>query len=215
MSMRRANKHVLGVVFLAMVMAVVGSGCAVGTTRLKVAHGELASIADKQEGTILVKCFVDARIEKRKPFIGNKRNGFGMVLGHVAAPEGVEIDMLLTQYFAEALEEAGYKTVIDMGAGAPESGRIDAVVSGEITTFWLDLYMAVWHNVKVNITLSDATGENVLWERLFHGEETHILWLGIKPELEVVINQALTKALNEAAAAFAAEEFASKIPRRP
>lgn len=39
--MRRAKKHVLGGVFLAVVMAVLGGGWAIGTTRVEVAHAQL------------------------------------------------------------------------------------------------------------------------------------------------------------------------------
>jgi hypothetical protein len=147
---QRKNNVCLGFA-LVMLMAFLANGCATGTTRLKVTHDPLDSIANKKQGNILVKTFVDKRKEEDQAFIGNKRNGFGMVLGHVGMEEGVKLDVLLTKYFAEALNAAGYNTVLQSEQEAmPSPARFNAIVTGEIMEFWMDLYMKVWHKVDVN-----------------------------------------------------------------
>lgn len=194
---------------LALVIVLVGfaTGCAVGVTRVNVTHDSLATIENKREGDILVKQFVDKR--KDTQYIGNKRNTFGMVMGHVGTQEGLKIHDLLTKYFAEALREAGYNAIIQESgsAGIAKGMRFDAIVEGEIREFWLDLYMATWNKVAVLVKALDKDTQQVLWEKEVRGEEKNVLWVGAAAEYEKVIREALTKALNEAAKEFASEEF--------
>jgi hypothetical protein len=194
---------------LASVIVLVGfaTGCALGVTRLNVTHDSLATIENKREGDILVKQFVDKR--KDTQYIGNKRNMFGMVMGHVGTQEGVKIQDLLTKYFAEALREAGYNAIIQESEspGIAKGNRFDAIVEGEIREFWLDLYMATWHKVAVLVKALDKDTQQVLWEKEVRGEEKNVLWVGVAAEYEKVIREALTKALNQAAKEFASEQF--------
>ncbi|MDP2157064.1 MAG: hypothetical protein Q8K68_05085, partial [Nitrospirota bacterium] len=176
-------------------------------------HEPLDRIEQKRQGTILVNQFVDKR--KDTEHIGNKRNMFGAVLGHVGTEEGVRLNILLTEHFAEALREAGYNAVIldAKTAAGTETIINDAVIDGEITEFWLDLYMAVWHKVEVKLTATDPSRKDVLWTKVVRGSQTNVLWLGISSEFEAAIRQALTKALNNAANDFASEEFFSSVSR--
>jgi len=195
---------------LVIILASFATGCAVGVTRVNVTHDSLATIENKREGDILVKQFVDKR--KDTQYIGNKRNMFGMVLGHVGTQEGLKIHDLLTKYFAEALREAGYNAIIQESesAGIAKGIRfdaIDAIVEGEIREFWLDLYMATWHKVAVLVKALDKDTQQVLWEKEVRGEEKNVLWVGVAAEYEKVIREALTKALNQAAKEFASEQF--------
>lgn len=193
-------------ILLTVFFALVLGGCAIGTTTLNVEHDPLQKIAKKREGTILVRKFVDKRKEPHE-YIGNKRNGFGMVLGHVAASEGVDLEALLTRYFAEALTEAGYKAVIQ-DAGDNGTVKFDAVVDGEIVEFWLDLYMKVWHNMEVRTRLLDPANGSVRWEKVITADQSNVLWVGATGEFEKVISESLTKALNQAATEYSSEEFA-------
>ncbi len=189
------------------------SGCAIGTTRVIVAHEPLDRIEQKAQGKLLVRPFVDKRANKE--FIGNKRNGFGMVLGHIGLMEGTTLENLMTQAFAQALREAGYHVVVqDAAKLASETGPFNAVVDGEIRDFWLDLYMAVWHYMDIEVKALDPSLQRVLWEKTFHGEKKDVLWIGATAEYEKVINASLTYTLNEAAKAFASEEFA-RVVRGP
>ena len=180
---------------------------------MKISHGPLDEVTPQREGTILVKRFVDEREPEQKPYIGNKRNGFGMVLGHVAALEGVEIESRLAEYFAEALRQAGYEAIVaDPQAATGSDGvHYDAVLEGRIQTFWLDLYMAVWHKVAVNLSLLDQDSQRVLWEGDVEGSEANTLWIGATAEFEKVVRQAMTQALNRAATEFASEDFYQSV----
>jgi hypothetical protein len=193
----------------ALLMALILSGCAMGTTRLDVTHDSLNPVINKRQGNILVERFVDVR--ENKEFIGNKRNGFGMVLGHVATLEGVSLEDLLTKYFADALTESGYNVQV---AGTKSSDmKADAIVVGNIREFWLDLYMKTWHYMTVDLKAIDPSSRKVIWEKEVKGDESNILWIGATSEFERVIRMSLTKALNEAAKQFSADEFSNVVKK--
>jgi len=196
---------------LATILAIVSSGCALGVTRVNVAHDPLAVAENKKEGNVLVKQFIDKRKDTR--YIGNKRNMYGMVLGHIGMLEGIKLESLLTEYFAEALRQAGYNAIVLDSRSADKKSEIkfDAVMEGEIKAFWLDLYMATWHNVLVMVKAVDKVTLKVKWEKEIQGSERNVLWVGATAEYERVIRQALTKALNNAAKEFASDEFHKSI----
>ena len=185
------------------------SGCAIGTTRLDVTHDALDPVIIKRQGNILVERFVDVR--ENKEFIGNKRNGFGMVLGHVATLEGVSLENLLTRYFADALIESGYNVRISDTKFSDM--KPDAIVGGTIKEFWLDLYMKTWHYMTVDLKAIDPSTRKTMWEKEVKGDESNVLWVGATSEFERVIRMSLTKALNEAAKQFSADEFSNVIKK--
>lgn len=191
-------------IMLILVFSLLTGGCAIGTTQIEVGHDPLAQIVQKKQGNIMVEPFVDAR--KDKEFIGNKRNGFGMVLGHIGMQENVKLEQLLTKYFSEALVEAGF-TVHNLNGTPDSNAKIDLIVGGEITEFQLDLYMAVWHDVTVKLKGFDFDTRKNTWEKEVKGHEANTLWIGATSEYERVIRSSLTKALDEAAKGFAGEEF--------
>jgi hypothetical protein len=190
-------------------LSIFSGGCTTpfGTTRLVVAHAPLAPVAQKRQGDVIVRPFVDKR--ERTAYIGNKRHGFGMVSGHVATHKGVKIDELLTQYFIEALRQAGYNAVLEktiQGSGAPQL-KCDAIIDGEIVEFLMDYYSVVWHRVGVNVKAINPADQKVIWERLIQGTEKRVLWLGAKGEFERIVREAITKALDRAAQEFASDNF--------
>lgn len=198
-------------IFIGLVALLLG-GCAIGTTQLEVTHNQLEKIEAKKNGNILVKQFSDKRKEDHQ-YIGNKRNGFGMVLGHVGLKDGQTLEDLLTGYFADALREAGYNAVIQGASAtdAQQSVKFDAIVEGEIVEFWLDLYMKVWHNVEVKTRVVHPTSQAVLWENHIQADQSNVLWIGVSGEFEKVINEALTKALDQAAKDYASDDFQKAV----
>ncbi|NVO00364.1 MAG: hypothetical protein HXX17_13670 [Geobacteraceae bacterium] len=192
--------------------ALILGGCAIGTTSLQVTHDPLERIEPKKQGTIQVRPFVDKRKENHE-YIGNKRNGFGMVLGHIGLEEGVKLEKLLTGYFAESLREAGYTVVFqETTSGAKQDdAKFDAVVEGEIVEFWLDLYMKVWHNIEVKTRALQPTTQSLLWENTVKADQSNILWIGATGEFEKVIKESVTKALNQAARDFSSDQFHQAI----
>lgn len=188
-------------------------GCALGVTRVRVNHDPLVRVENKKEGNILVSPFKDVRPQKRE-YIGNKRNMYGMVLGHIGTEAGVSLTEILTEYFAEALTEAGYTVVIMKEMKVPEGSekiKFDAMLDGEIVEFWMDLYMAVWHKVGVKLIAKHPDSKEAFWEKLVQDEEKNVLWLGATGEYEKVIRQALTRALNKAVSEFASNEFEKTV----
>jgi uncharacterized lipoprotein YajG len=189
-------------------------GCAAGTTEVKVSHGPLNAVSNTKEGNLLIKRFVDNRKETK--YVGNKRNGFGMVLGHVGLHGDKSLESILTQYFAEALQEAGYTVTVHDGISELDFSQatFNAVIEGEIVEFWMDLYMAVWHRVGVNIRAINPANEQVLWEDRIEGAEKRTLWAGATGEYERIIREALTIALNRALEKFASDDFYNSITER-
>jgi len=214
---RRRNimKNTNSLIYCAFVifLSLVFFGCAIGTTKVSVNHAPIIKIESKKEGNLLVKRFTDKR--PVTAFIGNKRNGYGMVVGNIGLQDGILLEDLLTQYFAEALREAGYNAVIDKDRQQfPQQNiKFDAVIDGQIVEFWLDLYMAVWHRVGVVIRVLDPDSNKVLWENIMEGAEKRVLWIGATGEYERIIREALTKALNRAAEEFASDRFQQAIKK--
>ena len=204
MPQKSRNQHALKGLVLVILLTIFVGGCAIGTTRVQINHETLDRVENKKTGNILVKEFVDKRTDTQH--IGNKRNGFGMVLGSIGTEEGVKLETLLTKYFAEAIREAGYNTYIQ---GTQQAGqvKIDAIVDGEIVEFWLDLYMKVWHNTEVKLRVLNPASQAVLWEKNLKSDQSNLLWIGATEEFEKVIRESLTKALNQAAKEFASDEF--------
>ncbi len=195
-------------------------GCAFGVTRVVINHDPLIQVENKKKGDILVSQFKDVRPVTE--YIGNKRNAFGMVLGHIGTESGVSLTEVLTKYFAEALNQAGYTVMVMKETKVPEGSeeiKFDAMLNGEIREFWLDLYTAVWHYVTVRLIAERPESREVLWEKVVHGEEKRVLWVGATAEYERIIRESLTKALNQAVSEFASDQFrkaieSSKSPSR-
>ena len=184
-------------------LIIILNGCALGVTKLQVTHDPLIQVENKKEGYILIKEFRDTREPDKTEYIGNKRNTFGMVLGNFDSTE--KLEGLFTEYFAEAFKNAGYNVIVEnLTEGSPPPDfNADAIIEGEISEFWLDLYMAVWQDISVSVKALEKDTNEILWEKKFTGEETNVLWVGVNSEFEKVIRQALTKVLNEATNEFA------------
>jgi hypothetical protein len=190
------------------------SGCALGTTPIRVSHSALVPAATLHQGTLLVRQFKDVRAEERRPYVGAKRNSWGMVLGHVALPPGESLEVLLTRYFAEALEDAGYHAELQLAGQQPPAELMpDAILDGEIEQFWLDLYVATWDQIRVAVTLRAPADEAVLWTSTIEGAETNVLWIGATAEYEKVVRQALDHALARAVAEFSSDDFYRAVCR--
>ncbi|MBU0680542.1 MAG: hypothetical protein KKD73_03880 [Proteobacteria bacterium] len=204
------NKR-FGNIFLVFIALTLLGGCAAGTTQLQINHNTLNQVSVKREGNLLVKQFVDAR--KNTIYIGNKRNGFGMVLGHVGIHGTESLESIMTRYFAEALQENGYRVTIDNGQSGINSSQqnFDAIIEGSILEFWMDLYMAVWHRVNVDVKAIDPASGNVLWGKEIAGSEKRTLWVGATGEYERIVREAITKTLNAAMEEFASEQFYSSL----
>lgn len=180
------------------------SQCAVGTTKINVVHTPLPA-ASAQRGTIYVKQFTDSRKVDNKITIGNKRNGFGMVLGTLAVKNKESVAEIMTGAVAEALRASGYQTVIEGSGTAPAHAP---VMEGDVYEFWMDLYTTTWHNVGVDLKLKNPSGK-IAWEKKVNGTKTNVLWLGLSEEFTKVMRQSIDAAKQEAVKEFSSESFAA------
>ena len=203
----------MGIIFAGF-LGLFTTGCVLGVTKAKVNHNQLDHVENKKEGNILVKQFTDGR--KDTQYIGNKRNAFNAVMGHIGTEEGVKLEVLLTKYFAEALKEAGYNAVVQEPGSADKTSQVkfDALLDGEILEFWMDMYWSAWHVVTVKVKAVNLATKNILWEKEIRGEGKIDTCFGTKSEYENVINLALTKALNQAVKEFSSEEFHKTIKEK-
>ena len=186
------------------------SGCALGVRRVQLSYNPLDRVEKKQPANILVETFVDER--KDKEYIGNQRSAIGLVVGHIGTEEGVKLETVLTGYFADALRAAGYNATLK-SEGTAGAQRYDAILTGRISEFWVDTYGAVWHNLTVKLEVMDPVDRRILWSRDVKGEEKRFLRIGTTEEFKRIIREATTNALNDAAKAFASDEFAATIHR--
>ena len=99
----------LGCIVLVLV-AIATGGCTTGTTKVSISHGQLKPAIQQRQGVLLVRPFVDHRQEAI--YIGNKRNEIGIIVGHFMTKNGERVDVVLTKYFIEALQKAGYNQAV-------------------------------------------------------------------------------------------------------
>jgi hypothetical protein len=181
---------------------------------MAVTHAPLERIEMKRSGTILVKAFADLRPQKDKRAIGRIPWAFapGVDLYFLPA-DPLNIDILMTEFVAEALREAGYDAVIECHAGTGEPISSGAVLQGEIRDFWL--YggpLRSQQKISVVLTLQEGNGKKILWKnKIAAVQEGAIVFTAVMGEWgfkgATIVRPALSDALNQAARAFASAEF--------
>jgi len=194
--------HSIARLTLALLASVSLVNCALGTSKIQVSHSPLPAAGTRRAGTIYVRQFTDSRKVEDKSQIGNKRNGFGMVLGHMAIKGEKSVAQVMTDYVADALRSAGYHVVEGQGGGA---GNV--VLEGDVYEFWLDLYAAIWHNVGLDLKLKRSG--SVAWQKRIDAKETNVLWLGLPGESRTVVREAIDSALKKAVKEFSSASFAA------
>jgi len=172
--------------------------CALGTSKVQVSHSPLPTATTHHAGTIHVRPFTDSRKLEDKTLIGNKRNGFGMVLGHTAIKGGKSVAQVMTDYVADALRASGYNVVVGAGGGTE--------LDGDVYEFWTDLYAAIWHNVGMELKL--RRNGSVVWQKRIDAKETNALWLGLPGEGRMVVREAVDNVLKKAITEFNSPSFA-------
>lgn len=189
--------------------------CAFGTARITLTHEPLPNPPAKRQGTIMLERFTDERpIDKGGEYIGNKRNGYGMVLGHVAL-DNAKLDSVLTGFIGEALSNTGY-TVVYNTSKVTADADVTAVpiMTGKIKECWMDMYMVANAQVSIDLDLVTPDKKEVLWKSNINGGKVNLLWLGIKSEYANVYNSAINFALDSAQQKFSSEEFSNKVLKK-
>ena len=121
---------------------------------------------------------------------------------------------LLTGYVADALQHAGYETVIQSAtSGAPDGiDSVDGIIEGQIEVFWLNREApASWHSVRLSLSLVEEPKGRTHWHRSFESRKTRYFFFPDRADYEMVIREALDKALSDMVDAFASNEFYTQL----
>ena len=211
--LQKKTKHIIiSWAIFALFMGLFSIGC-VRAVPLYIAHEPLNPVGNKKDGRILIKQFV------------NKVESGGGPIFMVGVSEEqkrqnekwkesqrASMGMLITSFFAEALEEAGYQVVFqeEQSSVSKNQVKFDAIIAGEIWGLNIEggersstFYSKLW----VKVEALDPANQKVLWRKQFIGEEKNVNWTSRVEEWNKVIRQAVTKALNQAVTEFASEEF--------
>lgn len=192
-------------------MGILLTGC---TSTLKVTHSPLEPIAQKRQGTIHVHQFTDSR-KKDQRYIGNSMDQYRIIIRKHGIQGGKSLEVAVTEFFAEALNHAGYDVVIQSADGtlSKNNAKVDAILRGEINEFWLQTApMRAWQEINIDLRLFDKGDNQVVWKKNIHGDENNISWIGtLGSSYEKAISEALDKVLNRAAAEFASDQFYQKV----
>lgn len=177
------------------VVVVLVTGC-VSTVPFEVSHAKLKAPATRQEGTLVLTPFKDARGCTNDIQIGG--------MGDKAKPayiasQGRPVAEILTGYFREALEASGYQVRTEAAPGL-------RILEGQIDEFWLRA--SAWKAVcktRVLVRVKDKPDGPSLWEKSLTSEEDDLV---IIPN---AMRAAVDSLLKEAIAAFASPEFAQVV----
>lgn len=186
-------------VVVAIVAAILGSGCAFGDRKAKLDYppvemqnaGEAqAAPASPARGVILIGDFNDIREDKT--VVGHVRNGFGMKTAKVLPQKDVTI--WVRDALAYELEAAGY-TVVN-GAAAPSEATS---VSGDILRAYCDAYFTYDGLVVLRVE-ANRHGQALMNKSYTGNGSVGISWAGTGDSYSESLSLALQEALRKAVA---------------
>jgi ABC-type uncharacterized transport system auxiliary subunit len=138
------------------------SACAAGTTNLALVKAPAniarpALLAEAPSRTVAITQVTDAREQNTRDRIGDKRNGYGMVMGKIGTTEPVPdvVKKVLTQTFA-----ANKQKVVDDAAAA------NVKVEAEVKKFWFDyktglVTVEFFADTQINLVVKDASNKEI------------------------------------------------------
>jgi hypothetical protein len=190
------------IVFVLVLISI--TGCALPMRELTVTHHSLNSVTNKKQGVVLVVQFIDKRNKENPELIGNR----------VRLQDGAKLDVVLTKFIAEALNAAGYKTITEKQPLATPV-NYDVIVTGEILDFWMDFNPGqVEHKIDIKINAVSLTNQVIVWQNRIEASQVNVNWIGVRGEYSKVVDEALTKALNQAIQAFASDDFSTALLKK-
>jgi ABC-type uncharacterized transport system auxiliary subunit len=145
------------------------TACATGTTNLTLGLADDAVkpgvISEAPARTLYLAEVTDERDPTRIDRIGNKRNGYGMVMGAVGTNEPVTDTVADT--LTKTFEASGHKVVAEQD-GAPL--RVDAAVK----TFWFDyktgfVTVEFFGDIQIALKVTDTATGAVVFDDIFKG----------------------------------------------
>ncbi|MEH6694578.1 MAG: hypothetical protein V7675_06020 [Hyphomonas sp.] len=145
------------------------SACATGTTNLSLGISEDAAkpalLSEVSPEVLVLKDVKDSRKPEETARIGNKRNGYGMVMGAIGtktAPTDTVADVI-----TKTLEANGHSVT-----STPDGKSLE--VSAELTRFWLDyktgfVTVEFFGDVQINFSLTDPASGEIVFSDQFKG----------------------------------------------
>jgi hypothetical protein len=154
-----SGKQRLGMAGLAMLIGLLGSGCATNRGILDVRVNETQNPAVDRVVTIVR--VTDSRLFEEAPrspsipslkgrevvdkaitsrAIARKRNGYGKAIGDILLPEGRTVEMLVKEALVKSFREAGYRVTDD----ATESEDKAVPIEADIEQFWSWVTPGFW-----------------------------------------------------------------------
>ncbi len=193
-------------------------GCASDAIRLSAVHSPLLRSRPQRDGVLFVRQLEDARLQQMRRFVGSsggERAGSPPIWNSALILEGDQkLGPLLTGYVADALQHAGYETVIQSAtSSAPDRiDSVDGIIEGQIEVFWLNQSLpAVWHSVRLSLSLVEEPTGRTRWHRSFESRKTRTAFFPDRADYELVIREALDQALSDMVDAFASNEFYNQL----
>lgn len=198
-------------------VAIVTGGCTLSPKPMTISHRQLKPVIQQRQGDLLVRPLIDKRAQTQ--YVGRMvYTKMGGTAYYFETTKGDRLDVLLTQYFVEALQNAGYSAVLDTSTpGSPLSeAKYDAIISGEIVEFWMDNYLhypSTVFRVAVRVQANSPDAQKVLWEKLIEGTDRHIdgSWESLT---EPFVRHGVTDVLNRFAWEFASDDFYARVIRK-
>lgn len=166
------------------------TACATGTTDLTLSMSEEAKkpglISEADAVSIYLAPVTDSRDEEMKNRIGDKRNGYGMVMGAVGTTEPV----------TDIVKDTVSSTFTSNNHGiVDDAAAADFTVETDVDRFWFDyktglVTVEFFGDVQVDLTVKDAAGE-VVFEEAFKGYYSDKTGGGLSKTWTRVMNAAL------------------------
>lgn len=145
------------------------TACATGTTNLTLGLADDAAkpglLSEVSPRTVYIAAVTDSRPAAEAERIGNKRNGYGMVMGAVGTTEPVE--KLVSDTLAKTFKANGHTVVTEATDGAVK-------VEADVQRFWFDyktglVTVEFFGDVQVGLKVTDPANGKSAFEELFKG----------------------------------------------
>ena len=168
-------------------MAMMLCACATGTTDISMAmNDDIAKTGLLSEATasVVSVAATDARDGDKRDRIGDKRNGYGMVMGKIGTTEPVE--SVVKRVVGETFSANGH-TVSESAGLAVET---------EVTNFWFDyktglVTVEFFGDIQVLLTVKDLETDAVIFEEKFKGYHSEKTGGGLSKTWTKVMDAAL------------------------
>jgi hypothetical protein len=196
------------------------TGCSTAkVSPVSVGHSPIGAVENKKKRNGFSKTFVLARKQDPKfsKMVGSVPWAGGPGLNwYFVSSDPLGIAIQTTEFFSEALNTAGYKTILEAPGSSSGEKSAMATLQGEIREFWLyGGAGGVDGKITIALTLRSPDGKNVLWQKEFSSVRkkgmafaNYQTWGN---ESAKVVREALDDVLSQAVKEFASDDFYGNV----